>query len=160
MFSIFHRRVALSLDILRGTHSAECARLHAIAFAHPWSVQEFEALIANESSDGTAALDVGGCRLHGFILVRQAADEAEILTIAVDKAVRKQGIGKALLERQLDRLQLARVRKLFLEVDEDNKAALQLYRGSGFSQVGNRPGYYRTGAGKPANALILARDLA
>ena len=156
--SLFGRRAAHNIDVLRASHAPECARLHAVYFAHPWSVAEFEALIAGASGDGAAALDGKG-RVLGFILVRQAADEAEILTIAVDKSVQKQGIGKELLDAASDRLRIAGVRKLFLEVDEENQAARRLYAKAGFAQVGQRQGYYRSAGGKPANALILASEM-
>lgn len=158
MFSLLRRRNPHTLEPLRGDHAAACARLHALYFSHPWSVNEFESLIASASIHGAAALEGSG-KVLGFVLARQAADEAEILTIAVDKSARKQGIGRELLENQVESLRHMRVRKLFLEVDEDNLAALRLYGHFGFAQVGARPGYYRTASGKPANALILARDL-
>jgi|TARA_B100001964_G_C14071093_1_gene525917 ribosomal-protein-alanine N-acetyltransferase len=44
--------------------------------------------------------------------------------------------------------------ELFLEVAEDNGAALALYAGAGFVQVGRRQGYYQ-GAGGARAALVL-----
>ncbi len=158
MFSLLRRRSPHTLEHLRAEHAADCARLHALYFSHPWSVNEFESLIASANVHGAAALDGAG-KVLGFVLVRLAADEAEILTIAVDKSARKQGIGRELLENQAESLRRNRVRKLFLEVDEDNAAARKLYGKFGFTQAGMRPGYYRTASGKPANALILSCDL-
>ena len=88
-----------------------------------------------------------------------AADEAEILTIAVDPTERKRGVGRELLNEHLQQAAFAGARQLFLEVDEDNAAALALYRRFGFQQVGQRAGYYRRQDGRPATALILRRDL-
>ena len=158
MFSILRRRNPHTLEPLRAAHAADCARLHALYFSHPWSVSEFESLIASTNVHGAAAVD-GQEKVLGFILIRCAADEAEILTIAVDKSSRKQGIGRELLTEQAERLRRIRVRKLFLEVDEDNAAARKLYSNFGFAQVGTRQGYYRTSGGKPANALILSCEL-
>jgi len=159
LFSLLRRRGAHSVELLRNEHAAECARLHGLYFSHPWSISEFESMIASEPIYGAAALEEGKPRLLGFVLTRRAADEAEILTIAVDKSVRKRGIGREMLDHQADQLRRAGVRKLFLEVEEGNAAARRLYERYGFAQVGQRQGYYRTLEGIPANALILACDL-
>lgn len=160
MFSLLRRRTPYSIEFLRAEHASACADLHGQNFSHPWASGEFEALIASEAVYGSAALEEGARpRLIGFSLARRAADEAEILTIAVGKSHRRQGIGAELLKHQAGELRRHGVRKIFLEVDEGNEAARGLYARHGYVQVGMRPGYYRTAAGAPANALLLACDL-
>ncbi len=159
MFSMLRRRARPVVEDLRIEHAAECARLHADFFAHPWGVNEFETMIASAAVYGAAGVDPSRGDFGGFILVRRAADEAEILTIAVDKSLQKQGLGRELLDFQVSGLRRIGVRRLFLEVDENNRAARRLYEKSAFAQVGTRPGYYRSAEGSPANALILACEL-
>ncbi|MFV0279637.1 MAG: GNAT family N-acetyltransferase [Rhodoblastus sp.] len=91
----------------------------------------------------------------GFVLSRRAADEAEILTIAVAPGARGAGLATALLGNHLSRLARLGVSNLFLEVDESNRPALALYRRYGFEQVGRRPAYYAKPDGARTNALIL-----
>ena len=86
---------------LRADKAEACARLHAKGFAHPWSAEEVAALIASGSTLAAAALDPANGRLRGFVLSRLAADEAEILTIAVEAASRGKGVGQALLAEAL-----------------------------------------------------------
>jgi [ribosomal protein S18]-alanine N-acetyltransferase len=154
------RKVALPvLRPLLSDHADQCAVLHAACFAHSWSAQEFETLLSSAAVCGEAAVDPASDHLRGFILTRRAADEAEILTVAVDVALRRRGVGRALLADHLSRLPTLGVKKLFLEVEQENAAAIALYARFGFREVGQRPGYYRKNDGTAATALVLRRDL-
>lgn len=137
--------------------AARCANLHKISFSSPWSAAEFGSLLASASvvADGVGSAPL----VDGFILSRRAADEAEILTIAVDPAKRAHGLGNALLGFHLSRLSMLGVEKLFLEVAESNKPALALYNRYGFERVGLREGYYAKPDGTRAAALILRCNL-
>ena len=97
--------------------------------------------------------------LHGFILSRLVAGEAEILSVAVSSARRGRGLARALLNLHLRRLAGLGARAVFLEVDEDNEPARRLYQRAGFHEVGRRPGYYQQGRDRAATALVLRRDL-
>ena len=144
---------------LRGDKAQDCASLHYAAFAHPWSAEEITALIASPSTLAAAALDPGNGRLRGFVIARLAADEAEILTIAVDSAARGRGVGRALLAENLRQAANAGARAMFLEVDEDNAGALALYKRLEFVKVGERAGYYRRKDGARATAVVMRRAL-
>jgi [ribosomal protein S18]-alanine N-acetyltransferase len=144
---------------LRPDKAEACARLHAEGFAHPWSADDVAALIASPSTLAAAALDPVNGRLRGFILSRLAADEAEILTIAVEAAMRGKGVGRALLAENLRQASNAGARAMFLEVDKDNAAALALYKRLGFVKVGERAGYYRRRDGTRVAAHIMRRAL-
>ncbi len=144
---------------LRTDKAEDCARLHAGSFAHPWSAEEVAALIASASTLAAAALDPASGRLRGFVLARLAADEAEILTVAVDPAVRGKGVGRALLAENLRQAARAGARAMFLEVDQDNASALALYIRLGFVQVGQRSGYYRRDDGSRATAVVMRKTL-
>ena len=155
------RRISPSvIRALRADRSEECAKVHAAAFAHSWPATEFASLLTSGSTIGSAALDPSTNRLRGFALSRLAADEAEILTIAVDPSWRNRGVGRDLVREHLHRAALASAKALFLEVDGDNVAALKLYRRFGFVKIGERAGYYRRPDGKPATALVMRRNLA
>jgi ribosomal-protein-alanine N-acetyltransferase len=144
---------------LRSDRAEQCALLHAASFAHSWSAQEFETLLSATAVSGEAAVDPASDDLRGFVLTRVAADEAEILTIAVDGALRRRGVGRALLADHMSRLPRLGARTLFLEVERENAAAIALYASFGFCEVGRRRGYYRKSDGTAATALVLRRDL-
>ena len=128
------------------------AALHATAFDRPWDAAAFEDLLGQ---DGVVLLEQTG----GFILIRAVADEAEILTLAVEPRARRRGVGRALVEAAAEAALAMGAHRLHLEVAEDNAAALALYRAAGFVQAGRRPGYYARSGGPTVAALILTLNL-
>jgi len=119
--------------------------LHATSFAPAWDEKALKDLIAA----GAMAL----VSENGFVMVRVAADEAEILTICVVSERRRMGEGRALLGAASARAFEAGAKRMFLEVACANTAARKLYEGFGFSEVGQRKAYY------PGDALVLAAAL-
>jgi ribosomal-protein-alanine N-acetyltransferase len=89
--------------------------------------------------------------ITGFLMARQAADEAEILNIAVRRAHRRDGVASALFLAALEELHARKATRLFLEVRESNAPAIAFYQKHGFRQVGKRPAYYR----QPDEAALL-----
>jgi ribosomal-protein-alanine N-acetyltransferase len=90
---------------------------------------------------------------------RVAADEAEILSIAIDKGQRGRGLSHNLLLTHLGHLAGHGVRTIFLEVEENNQPARRLYERAGFTVVGRRERYYQQPGGEQLNALLMRRDL-
>lgn len=129
--------------------AAQLAALHATAFGTPWSATEIARLL-----DGPGVFAV--TEPDGFILIRVVADEAEILTLAVRPEARGAGLGGRLVGQGAVRAVQAGVRRLFLEVAEDNVAARALYARAGFALIGRRKGYYDGGR---TDALVLGLDL-
>ncbi|ARZ23777.1 ribosomal-protein-alanine acetyltransferase [Brucella melitensis] len=157
-FGRFRRR-PVSIEPLGAQDSHAIQRIHAVAFHHGSSSDDFRSLIAQDTIFGFIARPQGkpneAC---GFVLARLVAGEAEILTIAVSRDVQRQGVGRMLMDGVLRHLYQERAETLFLEVDEANIAAQALYRRLGFQKVGDRPAYYEAANGRSA-ALILRRDL-
>jgi ribosomal-protein-alanine N-acetyltransferase len=133
------------------------AAAHADSFTESWSGEEIAAVLASPGAFGLVVRGEGEA-VAAFALARTAADEAELLTLAVAPRARRRGVGAALVEAVAGAAAAAGARRLFLEVAADNAAALALYRGAGFAPVGQRPAYYRRGAGV-VDALVFARDL-
>ncbi|MGU3399388.1 ribosomal protein S18-alanine N-acetyltransferase [Brucellaceae bacterium D45D] len=157
-FGRFARR-PVSVEPLTVKDSQAIQPIHAVAFHHGWSSDDFRSLIAQDTVFGFVARPHGkpdaAC---GFVLARLVAGEAEILTIAVDPGQQRKGVGRSLMDAVLRHLYQERSETLFLEVDAANVAAQALYRRLGFHKVGDRPAYYETPEGR-SSALILRRDL-
>ncbi len=137
------------------------AHLHREAFAElgerGWTHQEIAELLAVPGVAGVL-LERDG-KAIGFALCRMAADEAELLTIAVHPAYRRQGVGRTLLKAVIDLVCQRGGRSLFLEVGVDNPNARALYDRAGFQPVGRRPAYYHRAEGPAADAVVMRLGL-
>jgi [ribosomal protein S18]-alanine N-acetyltransferase len=136
---------------------ARLAQLHGASFHRGWGEGEFEAMLA-ERNTLVHRLRLGR-KVIGFAVSRLAADEAEILSIAIDAPQRGRGLSRQLLLTHLGHLAGRGVRTVFLEVEENNQPARRLYERAGFRVVGRRERYYRQPGGEQLNALLMRRDL-
>jgi len=102
---------------------------------------------------------MSGTRLAGFVISRLAADQAEILSIAVAAPHRGRGLARKLLDVHLRKLTAYGINSVFLEVDEHNVPACRLYAGLGFREVGRRESYYVDAGKEASTAVVLRRDL-
>ena len=147
------------------TDHVSIAALHGRAFPRGWSRSEIAKLALQKNVTLLTARTVGDPDgpVLGFNIIRQADDEAEILSIAVDPKGRGRGLGESLMREAILRLRANRVAKLILEVDESNEPAVKLYNRLGFQTVGNRPGYYSGDADNEtqqrSSALVMRLDL-
>ncbi|HET7106608.1 MAG TPA: ribosomal protein S18-alanine N-acetyltransferase [Candidatus Acidoferrum sp.] len=122
--------------------AAEVAKILSEAReAASWSE---EALRETAMLPGVAAF-VGerGEAITGIVVGRQVLDEAEILNLAVRPGERRQGEGRALVQRVVQQFVERQVSRVFLEVRESNAGAIAFYRGLGFQAIGVRKDYYR-----------------
>ena len=132
-------------------HATALAAIHRRAFADEdaWNAS----LMAGQlGRPGVFALIAGTV---GMIMVRVAADEAEVLTVGVVPESRQQGVGTALITAAAEAARYNGAKKLFLEVSTRNPAARGLYQALGFANVGRRRAYYSD----KSDALIQVLDL-
>jgi len=137
--------------------TARLAQMHAASFHRGWGEGEFE-LMLRDRNTLVHRLRLGR-KVIGFAVSRMAADEAEILSIAVDAAYRGRGLSNNLLLTHLGHLAGRGIRTIFLEVEENNAPARRLYEKTGFAVVGRRERYYKQPDGEQLNALLMRRDL-
>jgi [ribosomal protein S18]-alanine N-acetyltransferase len=134
--------------------SDERAALHARCFTgapRPWSAEEFDDMLDRPE---VFATDCPG----GFAVGRIAADEAELLTLAVTPEARRQGVGRRLLAAFEAEAKARGARCVLLEVAETNQAARGLYAGAGYASAGYRRDYYGP-AEAAIGALVLKKAL-
>ena len=88
-------------------------------------------------------------RVVGFLVARTlAADEQEILNLAVTPDFRRKGVARALLDHAFTGFRGA----IFLEVRESNAVAQEFYKSLGFKELSKRAGYYES---PPESAIVM-----
>ena len=132
-------------------NAAELAKIHGASFSYaprPWTAEEFESLL---TSPNIKLFEKTG----GFAIFRFAGPEAELLTIAVDPAHRRQGIAKKLMLMGHESAKSAGVEEVFLEVSQENPHATSLYEQFGYEVRAIRENYYSGPNGQKINGLVM-----
>lgn len=130
------------------------AALHARAFTEqrPWSKDEFAALMADSHVFAT-----GDARAAA--LGRVVADEAEVLTLAVDPDLQRQGFGRLVLAAYEAEARARGASRSFLEVAVTNTGAIALYRTAGYRDAGLRKNYAALRDGRRVDACVMEKTL-
>ena len=128
------------------------AAVHEACFARPWSARDIDGML--DDGFGLVCQDAAA-----FLLGRVVADEAEILTVAIDPSFRRRGHGAMLVAAAAAWAHDQGATSLFLEVGVDNGPAIGLYESLGFERVGTRRAYYTRADGEVVDALVMRRAL-
>lgn len=132
----------------------DLALIHAAAFtqSRPWTADEFADLLANRftHSVGTS---------QSFALFQVTAGEAELLTIATHPLHQRQGLARQCMSIWQARAVELGAQRAFLDVAEDNSAAIALYEDCGYAPCALRKGYYARKNGINCNAIVMERCL-
>lgn len=120
---------------VESTFALSLAQLHQACFKEAWSVEAFTSLLQLPTTvfylDDTS-----------FLICTHVLDEMEILSIGVVPQARCQGRAMHLMQILFEYADKWHVSRIFLEVAENNIAALHLYLKNGFKPNGRRVGYY------------------
>lgn len=130
--------------------------IEARAYAFPWSEGIFRDCL-KAGYAGWIVQDRDG-ELLAYAIMSMAVGEAHVLNLAVDPPRQGQGLARFLLRHLLQVARAAHSTVVLLEVRRSNKAAIRLYQGFGFKQIGTRRNYY-PGAEQREDAFVLALDL-
>ena len=138
-------------------HAGVISVLHGACFEEIWNEKSISEVL---NMAGMTGLLIGDSveAPQGFILFRTAADEAEIISIGVIPAVRKNGLAKMLLRASIKGAARMGAAKISFEVAVDNIAARAFYKMAGFKIIGKRPGYYNRSSEK-LDAIIYSLDI-
>lgn len=168
MLGIFKpRRQDILISQIEAVYLRDIAKIQKSSFDNPW---EDGAIAEMLKGNGMAGLIARTSKnkadgVSAFMIYRNVASECEIITIACAPKLRRSGAARALMEEFIRICLADRLSEIFLEVDEANKPALNLYNSLGFKKVGERQAYYgrdvtNADTGRSGgNAFIMRLDL-
>jgi ribosomal-protein-alanine N-acetyltransferase len=139
--------------------AAALARIHGASFDEPWDEDWFRRLLDRPGALAFVAKNAAATDLQAFILIQVAADESEILSIGTAPAWRRSGLARELVVEAAVKAAQRQAKAMFLEVAEDNFAALALYRSCGFTMHGRRRAYCVRNGAQAVDALMLGVKL-
>lgn len=148
---------APSLQIAPETDANVLYLVHKESFPIYWKEKEISDMLL---ASGTQAWSAREGSPIGMLMTRAQFEQAEILTLAIIPAARRKKIAQKLMKAAHEALAAAGVKKIFLEVAEDNMAATLLYRGLGYAEISRRAGYYKQPDGSSTDALVMAKEIA
>jgi [ribosomal protein S18]-alanine N-acetyltransferase len=137
--------------------ASDAPSLHAILGESPEAAIWSEKSLGETLSGGIGWVAEAQGGIAGFLVGRVAADEFEILNVAVKTALRRKGIATRLVSCATDHARASGARNAFLEVRASNAGAIGFYSRMRFLQCGRRPNYY-SGPVEDAVMLVLHID--
>ena len=97
--------------------------------------------------------------LLGFGIMRLGSEDAHIILLAVDRLFRRRGVGSNIMEWLEKTAQVAGMRRILLEVRQNNGEAKRFYERFGFVQQRRLIGYYATQSGTTEDGLGFVKSL-
>ncbi len=141
---------------MRAADIPSVAEMERAAYEFPWTEGIFRDCL--RVGYDCRVLEGDGGVLQGYVILSVAVAEAHLLNLCVHPDRRRCGLGRDMLRHAIAEARMAGAERMFLEVRPSNLAALALYDDEGFVEIGCRPRYYRSRAGRE-DAVILAREL-
>lgn len=125
----------------------EVFEIEKVSFPDPWSVDLFKAELQSPHSFNLVVRDnsLSDKSVAAYIVYWIAADEMQILDLAVDERFRRHGLARLLIQSALKLAAGDGAVHAFLEVRRGNEAAISLYNALGFDEIGERRKYYKDG---------------
>ena len=123
------------------------------SFSAHWTLEQWMAELAQPAARIWYAAEGG--KVIGFIALRGAAGQYELLNLAIAADQCRQGKGRLLLAHAINELKKGGVEEITLEVSSANLPAQALYRQAGFVVVGVRKNFYKDGS----DGLIMRKNL-
>ena len=130
------------------------ADLEKKIFSDAWtSTGIYETFCQNQAFVGVAECDG---EIVGYCIIYYVMDEAEIARVAVDEKVRRQGVGRGLLDYICECCKIKNINRLLLDVRERNEGARRFYEQYGFVVDGIRKNFYDQ---PKENAILMSKTI-
>jgi ribosomal-protein-alanine N-acetyltransferase len=145
-------RIARLERVLHGRSAWSSLAFHEALDATP---ETYECVVIDDVADESVRR--GAPIAYGIVSIAGPADdrEAEVHDLGVAVEHQRRGLGRRMLTELIERARRREAREVFLDVRVGNEPALALYRAFGFTEIGQRAGYYGAGV----DAAVLRRSL-
>jgi len=141
------------IRLMNKTDINEVVEIEAMVQSHPWTKHQFSEAVESYQS---TVIEIQG-KVIGFCILQPVLDEANLLLMAIDPKFHGNGYGFKLLDDSINLLKNDPI-QIFLEVRENNLAAIGLYEKSGFHQIDLRKNYYPNVDGTREHAIIMVKS--
>lgn len=145
-----------AIEISEDMDAKTLYQIHKACFPIYWKEAEIAEMLL---TSGTRAWVARLVEPVGMLITRSQFEQAEILTIGVLEEARGAGVAKEMMKKAHKKLVDSDVKKIFLEVAENNLAAIALYKGLGYAESGRRAAYYKQEDGTRTDALVMSKTL-
>ena len=146
--------MSIQIVPMNADHLEELEKLERICFSRPWSRKMLAEELENQCAAFLVAQDSITQQVMGYAGLLVMADEGYITNVAVFPEFRRQGVAAKLVAVFENFARGNKLAFLTLEVRPSNTAAIALYKGFGFEEVGRRKNYYDL---PKEDALILTK---
>lgn len=153
--------VKLKIEFLCGEKTAEyeawtdqIERIERLAFPDPWSGKSIR-----ETLGQSQYLNLGIWKegiLCGYLFFSYVLDEGEIVRIAINPSVRRQGAATMLFQRLMECCMERHISKIMLDVRADNSSAISFYQAMKFEVDGRRKNFYTN---PTEDAILMSRRI-
>ena len=120
------------------------------SFEFPWSEEEFIRCLRQRNCIGMVA--ERGDQVAGFMIYELHKNRLHLLNFAVASALRRSGIGSAMIEKLSSKLTAERRNRIMLEVRETNLDAQIFFRQRGFRAISVLRSFYED---SPEDAYLM-----
>ena len=146
---------SVTIERMQPEHLPDVVRIEQASYPDPWSHASF----SKELTSSPASFVMVARRsdmVVGYVVAWFVLDEAHIGNVAVAPEVRRQGIGRMMMEWLQEQAIEHGCTYSSLEVRESNTAARQLYIHLGYRPVGRREQYYRN---PREDAIVMVKTI-
>ena len=146
--------MSIQIVPMNADHLEELEKLERICFSRPWSRKMLAEELENQCAAFLVAQDSITQQVMGYAGLFAMAHEGYITNVAVFPEFRRQRVEAKLIAVFENFARGNKLAFLTLEVRPSNTAAIALYKGFGFEEVGRRKNYYDL---PKEDALILTK---
>lgn len=118
----------------------EVLSIERLCFEYPWSDEDFMVCLRHRNCIGMVADN--GTEVMGFMVYELHKSRLHILNFAVGPRWQRQGVGRVMAERLIDKLSQQRRTEIAAEVRERNLDAQLFFHKMGFKAISVTRGYY------------------